>query len=223
MPDDTMAKKTEILAQHYQKTFEVTYDLSRQRNRLFVFLILAIGMGIVLTLQGQETGEKTLNLLAGLFGLEPITLDDQQFQILQTLLLVVVFHLMFTLYHHNATVLRNYLYLGSMEDEIRQRLELGEREDSFTREGRFYGDHRTSPQRVAKWVYMLLLALALGGLLIGRVVVDFTAGRVVQGIIDILLGVFTAYYFAAYVTSSTSLDFKGERARRSGNAQGAGG
>ena len=64
-----MSKGTaELIAEHYQKTFEVTLENWKERNRLFVFLILTSGIGLLLLLQVPEASSLFVDTIVKLLG-----------------------------------------------------------------------------------------------------------------------------------------------------------
>lgn len=138
-----MSDTAAVLAEHYQKTYELTLEMWRQRNRTFLLLLAVIGSATLLTFRAAETSLLMVYLVAKLLGVS----DQAQVQelrrsfpfgLLQSLLLVVVFYLTVNLYHRAIYVLRNYSYLSRLEDEIHQELGLPAGSISFTREGGFY-------------------------------------------------------------------------------------
>lgn len=174
-----------LVAEHYQHTYELTFEFWKQRNRLFVFLLLTIGLSTIFTLEDFDDQNAILKLIVDIVGAESgsqITELSDSFAMafLQTILLIIVFFLMFNLYHRSVTVLRNYQYLGQVEDELREILKIGAilNEDAvvYTREGKFYWNWReisessTNKLRMrigglgqdwAKGVYIFLVAVLL--------------------------------------------------------------
>ncbi len=205
-PASLAVKTAELLAEHYQHTFTLTYDYWQQRNRLFLILIAVIAVGSLLLFRVQGADLLVIALLRSLSGLDSLDISPDQFRFLQSLLLIVVFYLVFNMHHRNLAVLRNYQYLGQMEREIRARLGLGKEEASFTREGDYYWQSRTWGQRAAKWVYIILLGLGLLLFLIGRLVADFQTGAVLAVVLEALISAATLFYYVLYAVSSPKLD-----------------
>ena len=136
-------KVAELIAGHYQNTFELTYDAWKERNRLFVFLVVIAGIGLLLVLQVPEAKSLFVDSVVKLLEITDVERIDQlhknfPLDIILSIILIIVFYLMQKLYATNLTVHRNYLYLGAVEKEIRKRLALSPTEVSFTREGSFY-------------------------------------------------------------------------------------
>src|SRR5258708_1324692 len=85
----------EILAEHYQKTYELTYELWKQRNQTFLILLAVIGAATLLTFSPTQT-----NPLLVRWSAKVLDVTDKQdirelgrsfpFGLLHSLLLVVV-------------------------------------------------------------------------------------------------------------------------------------
>src|SRR5712692_6154591 len=161
-----MSDTTEILANHYQRTFELTYELWKQRNRTFLALVSVIGAGTLLTFRAAQANPLLVYWIAKLLGLsdkDSIAALGKSFPfgLLQSLLLIVVFYLMVNLYHRALYVLRNYRYLGALEREIRKQLGLEAESCSFTRESSFYWSDRPPLLGGVKWFYIVLVGALL--------------------------------------------------------------
>jgi hypothetical protein len=112
----------EILVDHHQKTYELTFEMWKQRNRTFL-----ISVATLFTFGVPVANSLLVDLVANSVGLS----DEKRiiqlrssfpFGLLQSALLIAVFYLMVNLYHRALYVLRNYSYLSKVEDEIRQHL-----------------------------------------------------------------------------------------------------
>jgi len=107
------------LTAHYRDTSEITQKLWEQRNRTFLYLILAIGVGATMLYKlppPPEGGrpiifEAVVRLTAldtehaGLVAIFP-------YPVLHAIVLIAVFYLMVVFFHRSATVLRNFSYLS---------------------------------------------------------------------------------------------------------------
>lgn len=213
MSDKRISNKdvAQVLAEHYQKTYELTYELWSQRNRIFLILLGVIGVGTVLTFDVSGTRPLLVRWIAISLKIEA---DDKiqqlqnsfPFQLVQSIFTLIVFYLIVSLYHRALYVLRNYRYLGSLEREIRQRLAIGEDSQAFTRESMFYWSDRSILLRTVKYVYIILLGLLLSAFLFKRLYDDFQTGGWLLKIADLLIGSAIILYFFAYATSSISWD-----------------
>jgi hypothetical protein len=58
----------ELLAVHYQKSYEVTSDHWRQRNRIFLILVGVIGAATLLTFRESETQPLLVSWIAETLG-----------------------------------------------------------------------------------------------------------------------------------------------------------
>lgn len=210
-----MSETAKILAEHYQKSYELAHDLWKQRNRLFLMLLGFIGVATLLTFQVPESQSLLVDFIAKTLGIsDPARIDELRgsfpFGILQSILLFVVFYLMVNLHHRALYVLRSYLYLGILEEEIRKELNMPDDSLGFTREGKFYWMSRGRTVGWVKWVYIFLLGLLLFSFLVGKTVLDFRNVSRMVGIIDILVAVPTAVFFLAYAKASVSFEMPKE-------------
>src|SRR5919112_4694965 len=102
------AKTTaQLLAEHYQKTYELTYEFWKQRNRTFILLIGVIGVATLLTFRPSDTQPLLLYWIVNVLGVTDVQSIEElrssfPFGILQSILLIVVFYLMFNLIHSAA-------------------------------------------------------------------------------------------------------------------------
>jgi hypothetical protein len=233
-----LEKSAELVADHYQKTFELTYEFWQQRNRLFLLLLAAISISIFFSLESIQTQGAILKGLAALLGKDIDTYINAlqgslTLQFLQSFLVVVIFFLMFNLYHRTIGILRNYLYLGGLEDELRYLLKLQNDTIAFSREGDFYWKTRRDidqsgkvefqdkiagfGQWFAKWVYILLLSSLLAGFIWIRIKADIsyltthlqpTESNIAWWIliVDVIMLLLTTLYFVSYAAASVRLD-----------------
>jgi hypothetical protein len=201
----------QLLTEHYQKTYELTYELWKQRNITFLVLLGVIGIATLLTFGPAQTNPLLIAWIAKVLGItERAEIAELRssfpFAILQSLLLIVVFYLMVNLYHRALYILRNYRYLGELEREIRDHLQLSKDSVSFTRESSFYWGDRALLLGAVKWMYILFVGALLLAFLGGRTYRDFGSGNSVLGLVDLSVSVPTIVFFVAYAYSTVSLD-----------------
>jgi hypothetical protein len=206
-----MNDRGQLLADHYQKTYELTWDLWRQRNSTFLLLLSVIAGATLLTFSSAATQPLLARWVA-----KSLEITDRQdilefirsfpFGLLQTLLVAVVFYLMVNLYHRALYVLRNYRYLACLEREIRQELAISPQSIAFTREGEFYWTDRIALQGAVKWCYVVMVGLLLFSFLIGRIYQDFMLRATVLAFAELLIAMATGVFFVAYAKSSVSMD-----------------
>ncbi|UCF05213.1 MAG: hypothetical protein JSV33_15045 [bacterium] len=206
-----MSEKHELLAEHYQKTYELTYQLWSQRNKIFILLLVVIGVAAILTYRPADTYPLLVAWLAKLLGIEGeariMALQRSfPFALLHGILLLIVFYLMVNLCHRALYVLRSYAYLGALEQEIRESLGIAEGSAGFTRESHFYWSNRPWLLSTAKWVYVVLLGVFLGVFLWGRISADWKEGNTHLVIVDILVSIPIAFYFFGYAWYTLSRD-----------------
>lgn len=208
-----MDERATALTEHYQKTYELTYSLWHQRNRIFLILLAVISVATLLTFGAVKTDSLFVYIVAKFFGITDIAGREEirqsfPFALLQSILLMVVFYLMINLYHRTQYVLRNYKYLGQLEREIRQALQLPADSISFTRESTFYWSDRPWLAGIVKWIYIAMLGLLLICFLGGRLLEDFRTDNLFLGIAELLIAVPTVLFFLAYAMSSVVFDSK---------------
>ncbi len=206
-----MADPAELMAEHYQKTYELTYELWKQRNRTFLILVGVIGAATLLTFDTPETQSLLVDFVAKVAGVKEAKRIQELRQsfpygVLQSILLVVVFYLMVNLHHRALYILRNYQYLGTIEGEIRQHLDLPEGTVAFTRESSFYWGSRGPLLGWVKWIYIVLLGVLLLAFLFRQVLNDIEGGTAIFIMIDAILSLMTLMFYFAYAKSSVSLD-----------------
>lgn len=206
-----MADSAELVAEHYQKTYELTYELWKQRNHTFLILVGVIGVATLLTFHTPETQSLLVDFVANFAGIKEVQRVQELRQsfpygVLQSILLVVVFYLMVNLHHRALYILRNYRYLGAVEGEIRQHLNLPEETVAFTRESSFYWGSRGPLLGWVKWIYIVLLGALLLAFLLRQVLNDIEGGTAIFIVIDTILSVITLAFFLAYAKSSVNLD-----------------
>ena len=201
----------EYIVDHYQKTYEVTYDLWKQRNRLFLILVGVVSLGTILSLKIPEANSIFVDCLAGYFQITDTVRNAElrnsfPFSILQGAFLIVVFYLMVNLYHRAAYVLRNYQYLGEVEQEIRKLLNLPKDSVAFARESSFYWQNRGMMIGSVKWFYIILLGSLLFTFLGMQIYTDVLVRRTIPIIIDLIAGGPVIVFYFAYAITSISLD-----------------
>jgi hypothetical protein len=70
-------KRAELLAGHYQKTFELTYDLWKERNTIFLALMGAVGIETLLMLGDPTTNSLLVRIVAKLVNItDPVLVNS---------------------------------------------------------------------------------------------------------------------------------------------------
>lgn len=201
----------EVLANHYQKTFEISYDYWKERNKLFVALVITASVGLMLVLQVPEADSLLIYAIAKLLGItDTATIAELNttfpFEILLSAILVALFYLMQKLYSTNLSVLRSFQYLGAMETDIRKIADLPADSISFTREGKNYWKKRLFMQRWSKATYVLVLLVILIPFIILKLNADCQSGNTWIFVIDVIVSLLTVAYLAEYAYFSFVLD-----------------
>ncbi len=207
-----MAKEVaETLTEHYQKTFELTYEVWKERNGLFVYLVITTGIGLLLLLRVPELSSLLVDAIVKFLGItDPVRIaqlyKDFPLDTLLSVIFIIVFYLMQRLYSTNVSVFRNYQYLGALEDEIRKHLALSEDSVAFTREGRFYWKGRSVTQIMSKWYYIFVIGIVLLPFIILKIIADLNVGNWILILVDGGIALVTLIYFFEYAHSSVLLD-----------------
>ena len=201
----------EVLANHYQKTFEVAYDYWKERNKLFVILVLTAGMGLLLLLHVPTADSLLVAAIAKFLDItdqavKTDLLEKFPFNILLSGFLVVMFYLMQRLYSTNLSVMRNYLYLGALEAEVRKYLGLPTGSISFTREGSFYWGRRSRIQAMSKYYYVVVLFIILVPFIGFKLIADLESPNLLVTAVDVVVSIMAGLYWWAYARSSFQLD-----------------
>lgn len=201
----------EIASNHYQKTFELTYDAWRERNKLFVYLVVITGSGLLLLLRIPEASSLVVDAIVKLLGITDPNRITQLYKnfpmdVLLSIFLIIIFYLIQKLYTTNLSVSRGYQYLGAIEDEIRAYLALPEENILFTREGKFYWERRTITQVMSKWYFILVIFIVLLPFLFLKISADINLGNTILIIVDSIVGIMTLVFFTGYAQSAIVLD-----------------
>jgi hypothetical protein len=206
----------DVLADHYQKTFEVTSENLKERNKLFVFLVLTAGIGLMLLLRVPTADALIVAAIAKFLGITDETAKATlqasfPFHILLSGFLVVMFYFMQRLYSTNLSVMRNYQYLGAMEAEIRNHMHLPVNSISFTREGSFYWGKRRMMQKASKWLYIIVLFIVLVPFIAFKIQADLNPENLAWPtwiilLVDVIVSLMTILYWLEYSYSSIRLD-----------------
>jgi hypothetical protein len=201
----------EVLASHYQKTFEVAYEYWKERNRLFVFLVIAAGIGLLIILRVPEAPSLLVDAIAKFLGIDDPLRKTQlyttfPFDVLLSMILVAMFYLMQRLYSTNLSVMRHYLYLGAVEKEIRDNLNLPPGSISFTREGKYYWDRRMIMQTASKWYYIFVLFVILIPFIVLKLQADWLSQNWLIILVDFTVSLMTFLYWAEYSYSAFRFD-----------------
>lgn len=201
----------EVLAVHYQKTFEVAHDYWKERNRLFLSLAIAAGIGLLIILRVPEADKLLVDMVTKFLEIDDPTRKTQlystfPFDLVLSMILIVLFYLMQRLYSTNLSVMRNYLYLGAVEGELRSNLNLPSDSVSFTREGKFYWKRRMIMQTASKWYYIFVLFIILVPFMFLKIQADWQSSNWLLVLVDGVVSLMIVLYWAEYAYSAIKLD-----------------
>ncbi|MGF6597766.1 hypothetical protein P3T23_002483 [Paraburkholderia sp. GAS448] len=202
-----MQESAEIVADHYQKTYELTLQMWEQRNTTLLQLLAVVGVAALVTFNVPQAQPLLVDLIAKLVGMsdEGARQDLRRsfpYGLIQSILLMVILYLTAVLYHRTAFIRRCYAYLAAMEPELRAGLELPPDSVAFTRESVFYGQHRATFGRLVSGTYVGMLGLLLLAFLCARILADFSDGNFLIGTVDVALAIPIVLLFVAYVRLS---------------------
>jgi len=200
-----------VLAEHYQKTYEIAYENWKERNRLFVFLVLTAGVGLVLLLRVPTADALLVAAITKFLNItDASTISSLQasfpFNILLSGILVVMFYLMQRLYSTNLSVMRVYAYLGDLEKDIQPHLGLPENSPSFTREGKYYWGRRSWMQSTAKYYYVTVLFIILIPYVVAKLMNDFSDPNLLILAVDLVVSAMIFISWLEYARSAFNLD-----------------
>lgn len=201
----------EVLAGHYQKTFEVAYDYWKERNKLFMILVLTAGMGLLLLMHVPTADSLLVAAIAKFLDItdqavKTDLLEKFPFNILLSGFLVAMFYLMQRLYSTNLSVMRTFMYLGALEAEVRKYLGLPTGSISFTREGSFYWGRRSRIQAMSKYYYVVVLFIILVPFIGFKLIADLESPNLLVIAVDVVVSIMAILYWLAYARSSFRLD-----------------
>ncbi|MGF6408363.1 hypothetical protein [Paraburkholderia sp. MM5482-R1] len=202
-----MHESAQIVAEHYQKTYELTLQMWEQRNTTFMQLLAVVGVAALLTLNVPQAQPLLVGLIAKVAGISGESgLRDLRrgfpYGLIQSILLMVILYLMAILYHRTALIRRCYAYLGAMEPEIKTSLHLKPEAVAFTRESTFYRQHEAPFGRLVAITYVGMLGALLASFLGAHIFADFSHGNYMIGVADVALAIPTILFFTAYARLS---------------------
>ncbi|MFN8472267.1 MAG: hypothetical protein U0822_08765 [Anaerolineae bacterium] len=207
-----------IIAEHYQKSFELTNKQVSQRNSYFLWILVVVLVGALLSWRPNDT-----QLIVRLALARALDVNDSQtlfspsvLGLIHAIILAIVFYLMTNLYKYNALAARNYQYLDILEQEIRQLLNLPADSSVFTREGAFYWSMRHRGLDLMRLAYSIALGILLALLICARCFADYSLlitqrpsfldDSLWLAIFEWTLIAMIVAYYLAYLVSSNNLD-----------------
>lgn len=208
-----LSENIHAVTDHYQKTFELTYETWKERNKLFIYLIFTTSAGLLFLLRVPEFDKLLVESIASILEIDDPNRITQlytnfPFDVLLSAILVIFFYLMQKLYSTNLSVFRHYLYLGAVEDEIRIALNLPDNSVLFTREGKFYWDRRSIVQNVSKWSYVFVILVTLLPYVSIKIGNDISLKNPIITGVDIIVSLLAFLYLWEYARSAQQFDIR---------------
>lgn len=195
-------KKAEVLAEHFQKTFELNHSLWEERNKNFLVLLGVTGVELLLIYRTDGV----LRVIADFYSrfLKDKSPHDIAngfpFNLLISIILVVILYLMIQIYHRTSHINRTYGYLEKVESDLRNTLEITTG-DSLTREGAYYKNNPRYLLKLTGVVYALLLGTLLlfvgyGKVWLLRPTITISIDTLLPAVDVLVFGITTIYYFS---------------------------
>lgn len=185
-------------------------ELLRQRNRYFVFLVLAAGGGLLLLLRIPIADALLVDAIAKFLSITDPTIIktgsefDFPFDALLSGILVLVAYLMQKLYLANLSVVRLIGHLGTVETRMRESLNLRDEAFSFTSEG---GSTRADYLRVtSKFFDFWVLFISLIPFIVLKFINDFQVPNFILLFVDLVVSLVVILFWWEYGRSSFQLD-----------------
>jgi hypothetical protein len=202
-----MTDEANLIAEHYQKTFEVTLATWDNRNQTFLILLATVGAATLLTFNAPQAQPLLVDFVSKILSIEDATRKAElrtsfPYGLLQSIMLMAVMYLMLVLYHRTTFINRSYRYLEALEKEIRASLQLSPESVAFTREGVFYWKKRPVLSKAVGAAYVGTLGILLIAFLGMRIASDFLIGNWWFMAADVFLSLPTLLFFGAYAQSS---------------------
>ncbi len=153
--------KLEVLSSHYDETFSNIKAALRQRDRLFVLLLVIVTVMLLQAIAPEEAGTTLSEMVGTRLGVGPIDVSVISSVLWFSALAAVVRYFQAVVYAE-----RQYEYIHRLEEVLSSHFD----DKAFTREGRAYLD---GYPLFSKWTWVLytiafpgLLVAVLGGKLI---------------------------------------------------------
>lgn len=199
--------KVEILAEHYQKAFEISYETWKQRNKVFSWLLGLVSIAVLLTFQVPQANPLLVDWIAKFVGVtDPTRIAEIRngfpFALLHSALGVVIFYAMVNVYQHNRIIEQNNSYLPRLERELRDQLGLGRESVFFTRESSYNTGEQFNDGLLIAWTYVISLGLLLTAFVGGRLVEDIILKNPPLLFVDLVLSTLILRYFMLYARLS---------------------
>lgn len=205
-----MKNEIEFIVEHYEKTYKTTLKVWEQRNRTFLILLIVVGVATLITFNVSEAQPLLADLIAKFFAINEVARiaalrTSLPYGLIQSIFLMVILYLMVIVYHRTIFILRNYMYLEEIEKEIRAGFELSNNSIAFSREGRFYKEHKPYFSKLVGLVYIVMLGVLLTVFSGMRIYADLTSGNIWFTIVDVFLAISAIIFFGAYAHASSSI------------------
>lgn len=203
-----MCTKLEVYFNEYNAMRSHTYTLWEKRNKIFLILILIVGLSVLFTFNIAESKPLILDMLAKI-----LTIDDPKhikklnsslfYSFIQSLFMATILFTMMILYNRTAKIRFNYKYLSEIESDIKKASDLPDDSIIFTLESEFYKNNYPKFSFFLGIIFILFLGILLLPFLGVRLYnVWYINFDLVTGIIDTLLSILIIILYVAYAYTS---------------------
>ncbi|GAA1653958.1 hypothetical protein GCM10009733_059140 [Nonomuraea maheshkhaliensis] len=194
-----------LIAEHYQHSFELAYKYWRERNRLFVAMLGMLGFMAVISTRSQAGSLLVIGIanalgVQGEGGQTAAIQDSLPIALVNGVLLGVIAMLVFLVYQRTRYLKALYAYLGELESELRNLLELPETSIAFTRESDFYRKHSgVFAAHVLGAAYLAFGGVALAAVVLLRLYQDVQLSSSASFVVELAIGSVAILFFLGYV------------------------
>lgn len=202
-----MENTNDIVVDHYNRTYDLTFKLWEARNKLLLALFVVIGVTVFLTFNVTEAQPLLIDIITKSIGIsEPDRINELRksfpYSIVHSVLLLVVMYLIINLYHRSSFIHRNYKYIEKLEDDIRVRLSIPNDSKVFTRESSFYQENKTSASKYIGLIYVLVVSFFVMSFLFVRIYTDFLSASKLIILYDVIVSIVISYYLYSWARIS---------------------
>ncbi|MGC6656922.1 hypothetical protein [Pantoea sp. EEL5] len=204
---DKMISGTDLIVEHYNKTYDLTFNLWEARNKILLSLFLCIGVTVFLTFNVAEAQPLLIDIITKSIGITDAARISElrksfPYSVVHSALLLVIMYLIINLYHRSAFIHRNYAYLSKLEEEIRFRLSIKKTSKVFSRESTFYNENKTFASKYIGVIYVLVVSFFVLSFLSVRLYLDISSASRLIIFYDLAVGLVISVYLYSWAKIS---------------------
>lgn len=202
-----MNSGTELIVDHYNKTYDLTFNLWEARNKILLCLFLCIGITVFLTFNVAEAQPLLIDIITKSIGITDASRISElrksfPYSVVHSALLLIIMYLIINLYHRSAFIHRNYVYLSKLEEDIRSRLSINQESKVFSRESAFYDENKTFASKYIGVIYVLVVSFFVLSFLSVRLYLDVLSASKLIIFYDISVGLVISIYLYSWAKLS---------------------